>query len=70
MERKQGELSMTAAEGGGDLELTVHGNQVGLATMITAMKGKLKVYGIKDLDDRELTLTLEIRAKQEEEPQG
>lgn len=61
MKKDQGSLEIEAAEGGGEIELTVTGNQVGLAVVIQTMKAKLKAYGIKDLDNRiglKLSLTI------------
>lgn len=70
MKKNQGSLEIEAAEGGGEIHITISGKQVSLGVMISALKDKLKVYGIKHLGDRDLTLTLEIPPQPEEaEPQ-
>jgi hypothetical protein len=69
MKKDQGSLEIESAEGGDELELTVTGNQVGLAVVIQTLKAKLKQYGVKDLDNRVgLKLTLLIPPPPAEDP--
>jgi hypothetical protein len=68
MEKQQGSLEIETAEGGGELQITVNGKQLGLALIMQALKAKLKVYGIKNLEDRDLTLTLIIPPAPEKDP--
>jgi hypothetical protein len=59
--KKQGSLLIEASEGeDGFLVLELTGERVGLASVLSAMKQKLKDYKLKELDARKLTLTLEI----------
>lgn len=70
MEKKQGSLEIEAAEGGGEIHLTVKGKQMPLNLLVSALKERLKSYGIKHLGDRDLTLTLEIPPEKEKEPEA
>jgi hypothetical protein len=66
MKRDQGSLELLAAEGGGEIELTVKAHKMPLGLLVSALKERIKSYGLKDIGDRDLTLVLTIPAEEDD----